>query len=86
MCLQSQEVTYAELGTLPRRTNGCGYAQLRPSPSGIMISDETAVVYARINHGANGGGHMVAINNEVFVMFRVSFSCAYKAPVCVHIF
>ena len=50
---QSQEVTYAELGTLPRRSNGmgAGYAQLRPSQNGVM--NEPAVVYARINHGIN---------------------------------
>ena len=61
---QSQEITYAELGTLPRRSTGGGYAQLRPSPSGAIISDEPGVVYARIHHGSNAG-HMMSINNEV---------------------
>ena len=58
-------MTYAELGTLPRRSNGVGggYAQLRPTQNGVMTSDEPAVVYARINHGSNNG-RLRPIGNE----------------------
>ena len=64
--LQSQEVTYAELGTLPRRSNGIsgGYAQLRPTQNGVMTSDEPSVVYARINHHGSNNGRLRPMGNE----------------------
>jgi hypothetical protein len=88
--LQSQEVTYAELGTLPRGHRiaaqqlngggsgygGSGYAQLRPSLT-PNDDNEPAVVYARINHHNRATSHhQQVVNNGTVRIFYFSLPLA----------